>query len=549
MGPVKWQRWHAVVAALVLVGILAVVLGKTDGRAPGVAGSPDAGASETAGAPDDLLADLVVPTPNASWSKLQRGIGGAIGILPATLPGMIVAVSDLDPALTAELDGASPMFGAAAGKPTDPAVVLAIKLNDPRHARAVLGERPDGGRVRKLATALSPNGYLLVGPREADLERLGPYVTRTLPARSASAPASAAVLEIPRTALANVIAPALDALWKEGKAFLLAQDERMRAERGRAPDFGDPAAIVATLDAIVGARLAIVSDLEKIRVALDVTDDAAVITATLRPLASARGPSRQWVDGMVLGDLGPVLALPATSALALVTRDGEAERAEQGKALEKAIATSLGPRLKEPAKIHEVVEAVTQARDVPLALAISADEPSGVYLSAPVRDPAAADRAIRGAFDLMKADPFKVLLHVREITTSTEELAGLGKMATVKVARERPLARPPIGAAWLTSDGALSLGLGAEAPVTLKLGARPDRKLVDEPALRRFVTAVAGDASTALVAQPLRLDPKRANLPPAPVGIAVGRKGGEAVVLVDVADALLREASRWQMGF
>ena len=37
--------------------------------------------------------------------------------------------------------------------------------------------------------------------------------------------------------------PKLDALWKDGKSFLLTQDERMRSERGRAPDFGDPAAI------------------------------------------------------------------------------------------------------------------------------------------------------------------------------------------------------------------------------------------------------------------------------------------------------------------
>ncbi|HVJ91770.1 MAG TPA: hypothetical protein VM580_18340, partial [Labilithrix sp.] len=60
---------------------------------------------------------------------------------------------------------------------------------------------------------------------------------------------------------------------------------------------------------------------------------------------------------------------------------------------------------------------------------------------------------------------------------------------------------------------------------------------------------IGSDATTVIVAQPLRLDPKRANLPAAPLGIAVGRKGHDAFVRVDVADALLREAARLQMGF
>ncbi|MCW5834373.1 MAG: hypothetical protein KIS78_18380, partial [Labilithrix sp.] len=67
--------------------------------------------------------------------------------------------------------------------------------------------------------------------------------------------------------------------------------------------------------------------------------------------------------------------------------------------------------------------------------------------------------------------------------------------------------------------------------------------------LARFTAAVGSDASTVIVAQPLRLDPRRANLPTAPLGIAVGRRGRDAFVRVDVSDALLREAARWQMGF
>src|SRR5690606_18167540 len=94
------------------------------------------------------------------------------------------------------------------------------------------------------------------------------------------------------------------------------------------------------------------------------------------------------------------------------------------------------------------------------------------------------------------------------------------------------------GAAWRTDEGTLLLGLGAEPLVTVKLGARPDKKLADEPALARFIEAVGSDATTAIVTQPLRFDPKRANLPAAPLSLAVGRRGGEAFVRLDVSDAL-----------
>src|SRR5690606_27758482 len=133
---------------------------------------------------------------------------------------------------------------------------------------------------------------------------------------------------------------------------------------------------------------------------------------------------------------------------------------------------------------------------------------------------------------------------------SSDELPGLGKIASLTVVREQKARKhgagttgpwrpagdggapatttPPSGLAWGTDQGVLALGAGAEPLVTLKMGARPERKLADDPALERFIRAVGGDASTIVIAQPLRLDPKRANLPTAPLGIAIGRKSGDA---------------------
>ena len=586
----KWERWHAVAAAAALVAVGFVGFAKCGGSSP----QTDVGstvAEPPARAPDDLLADIYVSSPNASWSRLQRGVGGAMGILPSTLPGVLVALTDLDVRFVDELDGTAPMYGVVAGDPANPGVALAMKLVDGRRARVALADGdtsrftakeapgmtllvPNGGASAgswgassKFELAITQNGYLLVARQAADLARLGPYVTRTLPARPSSTDAAVAI-EIPKSALRTVVKPKLESLWSDGKSFLLTQDERMRAERGRAPDFGDPAAIVAALDSMLGRRVAILGDLEKLRVELEITEDAAVFTAMLTPLASGEaGPARRWVDGMKVGDAAPVLALPSVSALALSMRDSEPDRDEQAKELERTLTPSLGSRLNDPAKLHDVIEAMTKARDESVAFAVGLDDPAGLLVHSPVRDAASADTAIRGAFDLTKVEPFKELLRVRDVTSSSEELPGLGKIAVAMVAREpKDAKRGPgraqpraeataraaasrAGVAWTTDRGTLVLGAGAEPLVTLKMAAKSERVLADEPSLKRFAAAIGNDATTVIVGQPLRLDPKRANLPTAPLGIAVGRKGGDAFVRVDISDALLREAARWQMGF
>ena len=76
----------------------------------------------------------------------------------------------------------------------------------------------------------------------------------------------------------------------------------------------------------------------------------------------------------------------------------------------------------------------------------------------------------------------------------------------------------------------------------------PERSLGDEPAIARTFQELGPTTTALLVVQPLRFDPKRANLPAAPLVIALGRKDKNATLRIDVANALLRELARWQMG-
>jgi hypothetical protein len=540
-------------------------------------------------APDKLLADVYIATPNSSWSRLQRNIGGAVGILPASASGMICMIAGLDPFVASEIDGAAPIFGVIAGDPANASYVVAMKLLDMRKARAGLvdGETAhyserDAGGVSELvpkgqsnpmpvAFGLSPNGYLLLARRSEDLAKLAPYATRTLPRRTLPSE-GAIVLDVPRAALGSVVKPALDDLWTTAKAFLLGADERMRRDHGgRAPDYGDPKAIVRALDGWVTKRIAVVGDLEKMRIAVDVVETGLTLSATMTPVAGA-GAARKWTDDMKLGDVEPLLSLPSASAAALLVRDTEEDRAEQSRGVENVVTGALGNRLAEAdaKKLHDVTEDVAKARGDYLTAAVAWDDPQGLAIRAPVRDAEAATRAVRGAVDLAKVAPFKELFRVRDITSTNEEVPGLGKTSVAMITREpskgatprapRPAAaadagagaKPPrkedFGLAWIVAGGVLSLATGDAPLATLGETAHPTRKLSDEPAVARPLSALGSDSSAVLVVQPLRFDPVRAHLPVAPVVIALGRKSTDATFQMDVANGLLRELARWQMG-
>ena len=93
-----------------------------------------------------------------------------------------------------------------------------------------------------------------------------------------------------------------------------------------------------------------------------------------------------------------------------------------------------------------------------------------------------------------------------------------------------------------------ALASGELPTATLGAGLHPDQKLGDEPVLARMLAALGTDMSSVLVVQPLRFDPMRANLPAAPLTLALGRKEKNAVLRIDVGHGLLREFARWQMG-
>lgn len=576
----------AAAVALIVAASASASCGKSGHEEP----IPAAQAELPVPTPDGLLADVYVGAPNAAWSRLQRGAGGAAGILPATVGGLVAMGFGIDPVFAGEIDGVAPAFAVLVGDPVDPGWALAVKVHDVRRARGLMVDGdtarfaarevaamtelvPRGapsrsaGGAAATALALTRGGYLVAAKSSADLERLGPYVSRTMPRRTLPTDGSA-VVDVPRSALDGSLRPKLEGAWADAKKFMLDTDLAARqAHGGRAPDFGDPKPVVSAVDAIVQRRIAVLGDLERLRVAFEIGDEGASLLATMTP-ATADGAASRWVSGMRTGDAADVLAMPSSSALALVTRDTDTDRDDQGKELERTLTSSLGPRLAsaDAKRLHAVVEDWTSARGETIGFSLDLDEPRGVFIRGAVKDGQAAGRAVSGLLELARVSPFKDALRVKDVVTTTDDAPPLGKVSVATISRDEsapaqrrgpsdagaPRAKPAtksVGLAWVVDGSALDLSTGTEPVLTLRHGAKPDKRLGDEPSVMSAVAPLGGRASTIVVAQPLRFDPTRANLPIAPVVLGVGRKDKDAFVRVQIANGLLRELTRLAMGF
>ena len=366
-------------------------------------------------APSGELFEATIATPDATWGRVQRGAGGAAGILPSTLGGLACAASGIDPSLASEVDGASPAYAVVAGDLSEPAWAIAMRLADPRaRSRLVEGDaaklaaRDVAGMARleergagsgRAVAAIAKSGWLVVAKDDASLAALGPYATRTMPTRALVA--EAASVDAPGTALAGALKDALARAWTARKAQMLASDTATRAQHGdRAPDFADPRAIVASVDGVVASALDVLGDAKDAHVGVD-ADDASVRASLTAAPASADGPARRALQSVKLGDASPLLALPMNTMLAVFARDDADARAKQADAVAGAMDAALGGRWK-PADAKRVRDALTdwaKGRGDWTALALVWGAAKGALVASPASDAERATRALGEAMD------------------------------------------------------------------------------------------------------------------------------------------------------
>jgi hypothetical protein len=322
--------------------------------------SNDAGAETPVAAPPNLLAEGVIPTPDSTWSRFQRGVGGLMAIMAPTIGGLAASMAGSEPWLGVEIDGGSPAYAVMAGSP--PTIVVALRLRNAAHVRESLAG--DSGRFHAagqqdalalfepaasgLALGIAQSGWIVIGKTKEAVAAMGPYAYRTLPTR----PLPKANLHADFVhdvsgrcaAFSTWLVPLAMAKWVDTKVFLLTKDSEARASHGgREPDFGDARAIVALIDRWLAARADAVNDMKSGALDADVRED--VITATLS-LEPGAGDSKAMLDSMRPGPIA-IGALPPDTLLAVAMRDDLAGRKETAKATADGLTRILGKRLTE----------------------------------------------------------------------------------------------------------------------------------------------------------------------------------------------------------
>lgn len=541
-------------------------------------------------APAGLLAEVWLREPDAAWGKIQRGVSGAIALLPPTVGELACAFAGLDGPLAQLVDGkgASYVVLGEGGAAEAVAWVAAFPITDAALASSMLFEGGDAadagghysardvGGMRLLSSAAHPpsftaalargtrpRGWLVLGSSEEALARLGPYAVRTLPTKAAPPEPGAIVADMPPSALAGAVSSWLGARWGQTRAWLGARDDEQRAKHGgRAPDFGDPRPIVDALDGAVTRRIALLAGARGAHVVVDAGDDEVHVELAVTPGTDAA--SMGQLAAMTPGDTLPLAAVPADAVVALLVRDDAATRGEDATALEATLVKALGDRLhdEDSHALHAAVADWVHVRGDwwTGALAWGPSDPSrGLWLRTPSASAEASARAVRELVDLSHRRALQDLLagslHLSPAAVRSVDVPPVGKASLAMFTDSaaggnlKPGGAGAPGIAWGVHEGELLVAAGTAAPQLLSAEAAPPRRLGDDPRSARALVALGQRATFAVLAEPLRFEPTRGEPEAtAPAVFAWGRKGDAAWARLELADVLLRELLRLKAG-
>lgn len=486
-------------------------------------------------APPDLLAEGVIATPDTTWARVQRGIGGITALMAPTAGGLVASLAGADPSLGVEVDGAAAAYVVVAEVGKAPAFALALRLKSAPRANAALSA--DAGRHRpgadegnltiyepldpsRLAVGVSRGGWLVLARTRQDLVALGPYAYRTLPTRPL--PTANAHLDVLPGALSRTGARALSDRWAETRAFLLSKDAESRKTHGREADFGDASAIVALLDGWVKGKLDTLADVARGAVDVDIATDDLQIKATLEP---GGGASKAALDAMKPGDLGVIGGVPWDTIAFVVTREDAAGREKNAHDAAEGIASVLGKRLPAPEakQLDGALADFAKARGDWILFGATK---RGIMLRTPAPDASTATRAFRGVLGLTDRPalraPLTAAIGFKSLSFADADYGPAGKGFLAPIARDATVGPsyvdPKVEVGWVGHDGRLEVGAGADADDIIA-----EHQLDDRPA--RQLSTLGPDVAFAAIG--------RWTVGEMPSVLSVLRRDGKLVVLFD----------------
>jgi hypothetical protein len=579
--PSEWLRRRARLWVAAVGLAVAGCSGCEDGEKSGAAASASAAAAlAPVPEPAGLAADVLVPAPGATWTKL-RALGGAgVALLPSTFPMLAATFLGLPPDSADVIDGETPLTGVlGASVKKDLAVVLAVHLTSGREltarlttgAKAAYVEKKDdksgvtvleakpGKASTELVLGIVGN-YLVASREQEDLLAYGPYAARTLPTRPM--PKEAIVATAGKKALAGPIANELRARWKKVSAGLSQADQQNRQKHGgRAPDFGDPAVALAGMGGAVESFLAVLDSTKQARLVVQPGEDALNVQLVAEP--DATGAARDLARSLTVGKLDPLLALPASVAVAALTRSSAKSRTDSASSTADGLVELFGDRLKKPdtEKVKKALGELAEGRGDWTAYGLALT-PGALVLQSAVTDQKKLDAGAKSALRLLELPAFREPLSrfVGEYSMKVEKakVAGLDAPAqraliTIKASTMRTANDPagkvdtapkPVELLWyFPSEDKLVAALAPDAvPVLVgQVGSKTEATLAASPALKKAVARAGADVSFAVLVQPLKLGAAGVLAgDDSPLLVTLGRTGEQPWLRLDADQGAIR---------
>lgn len=410
-------------------------------------------------APAGLVAELFLPTPDATWAKARIAVGGPALFLPVNAGTLVANLLGLPVTAGQEIDGAAPVLGAvvdagvgaapppgaaaddvgAARQRARGAVGIRVKSGSALIAQLTRvegarfqarvdaatsmtfiepqGAAPSGSAAGSAAApaATAPRGrvamgvlgdYLLVGNTVEDLTLVGPYVVRTLP--KAPVPKEDLAVEIPRAAIDGPILGAVRGFWEKARGPLTSAAGGAGA--------ADELALAPTIE----SWLAILGDLERARVTL-VLDEAAHLRLSGTPRAGGGAASRAVAEAAV-GDVKPLLDLPGDALAGVLVREQPGARGEGVGRQVQALTRLIGGEVPEKDReaIAAALRAVAEARGDWFSAGLRwAGVGPTAYVRAAVSDEEKLGAAIEDLVELSKLPSVKAFLKEEKLRVST----------------------------------------------------------------------------------------------------------------------------------
>lgn len=506
-----------------------------------------------------MLVEVAFTTPDETWKSVQAMIGGPAMLAPPTVGGLFVGA---DPITADKLDTKLPVFALVVGTKDDqrivwcaharanalPALKSGFTDSDTAKFKVAGAEQsidvlePKG--TDKRVIGLAHGDFVLFASTRADLASFGPYAYRTLPTKPL--PKSAMSASLGHDVLAGTVH---DWITEQGSSVhnqLSRFDDELRKDHGgRAPDFGDPRAIIDVLDRWSKGTNDAVSDMDHATLVADVDAAGLRATLTLSPPKND-GAAHALVTGMRPGDASPLLDAAGGMVLQALVRSDVDERTANATGVADTLRAVADKKLPpaDDKKLTAALDTFSKTRgDYFILTAGFKASARGVAVTTHVADDTKAADAVGVLVDEVTHPPFyealRGSLSISSNKTVKKELGELGEGKLLTLQRDsQDLLGPTVQIAYGSKAGVLGVALSNDAPALLAMTRSPEHKLSEDARAKDAIDKLGRDCTIAVVLVPGMLNSSQGS---DPVVVGWGRRGDDAFLSVDAGATAARQ--------